>query len=282
MVAHLAVYRRRQAIAHLGVGWQAATCQSGVETGGESLYGGTLLAPVALHTRLYARILARLTEPERQVLQLRLDMIQTQTVGQWSVEELRFAGNLQLLVGPLRLKRAHIVQPVGQLYQQRAHVGVYALEQLPEIVNLLALVVIGFRTFGYHIHQGGYFGAEAAGDVGQRVRRILHHIVQQGGGHHPGILLQVHTHNAGHRQRMQNIRFARLAALQAVGAAGKLVSLMHQTHPLSVEPLLKLCIQLIAALFYQFVVIHTSAMLQENTIKRKVSTIPLKKQNSCR
>ena len=59
---------------------------------------------------------------EGEVLQFRLYLIETQTVGQRGIDVKRLAGNLVLLVGRLRLQRAHVVKAVANLDEDDADV----------------------------------------------------------------------------------------------------------------------------------------------------------------
>ena len=82
---------------------------------------------VALHLGVFqflldAGILLRMFVLEREVLQLRLHLVESQTISQRGVDVQRLTGNLVLFVGRLRFQRAHIVQTVANLDEDDADV----------------------------------------------------------------------------------------------------------------------------------------------------------------
>ena len=73
---------------------------------------------------------------ERKVLQLGLDLVQTETVCQRSIDVHGLAGNLVLLVGRLRSECAHVVQTVAYLNKYDAYVVAHGEQELLEVLGL--------------------------------------------------------------------------------------------------------------------------------------------------
>ena len=73
---------------------------------------------------------------ETQVLELGLDGIQAQAVGQRGIDVERLAGNLVLLVGGHGREGAHVVKAVGHLDEHDAHVFGHGEKQLAEVLGL--------------------------------------------------------------------------------------------------------------------------------------------------
>ena len=254
-VMHLTRHRAGQAVAHLGVGLYATFTQRRIHRSRKSLNACALGVFVTAHLLVDDGIVTRLTEPERQVFQLRLDVIESKSVSQGSIEIVRFAGYLQLLVGTLCLQGAHVMEPVGELDEQSPHICMYTLQNLTEIIDLLALVILLLGTFRNHVHKGAHIIAETAADITHGVRSILHHIMQQSRRHHVRVEFQVDAYNRRHRQRMQDIWFARLAALQAVRLTGKLKGSAYQLKIFCRETLRKPVMQFIPLFVHYPVVI---------------------------
>ena len=64
----------------------------------------------------------RLEVLQRQVLQLRLDLVEPEPVGERREQLLRFGGDAELLLGRHGAQRPHVVETVGELDQDDAHV----------------------------------------------------------------------------------------------------------------------------------------------------------------
>ena len=81
----------------------------------------------------------------------------------------------------MKMQRAHIVQPVGELDQQHANIFRHRQDQLAEIFRLLGLVGLQFdaRQFGDAVDQPRDVRAEQFLDVFQRGQRVLDRVMQQ-------------------------------------------------------------------------------------------------------
>ena len=126
---------------------------------------------------------------QAQVLELGFDVVEAQTVGQRRVHEQRLRGDLLLLVGPHVLQGPHVVQAVGELDQNDAHVVAQGEQHLPEILRLGAGPRLEHAAhFRQPIDDDALLDPEHLLDVVQGHRRVLHRVVQQ------------RTHNAGRAQ----------------------------------------------------------------------------------
>ena len=77
--------------------------------------------------------------------------------------------------------RAHVVQPIGQLDEDHAHVLGHGQEHLADVLGLPLLVAMRaeLRQLGDAVHQPGHLRPEALLDVLQRVLRVLRDVVQE-------------------------------------------------------------------------------------------------------
>ena len=96
-------------------------------------------------TRLLDRLEQRCMPPrvqilEGQLLQLAVNLVQTQSMGNRCVNLQRFQGDAAGLDGSHRLHRAHIVQTVGQLDQDHAHIARHRQQHLAKRFGLRLLL----------------------------------------------------------------------------------------------------------------------------------------------
>ena len=82
-------------------------------------------------------IYLRLHITERQILQLPLDRINTQTVSQRRIDLHRLARNRLLLMHRHKLHRPHIMQPVGQFYHNYTDILSHCQKHLTVVFDLL-------------------------------------------------------------------------------------------------------------------------------------------------
>ena len=130
------------------------------------------------------------------------------------------------------LDGAAVVQAVGQLDQDHARVVVQREEDPLEILRLeapgaevLVLVVQDVLDLGQTVHEAGDLVAEAVAEVVHRIVRILHDVVQEGGGN--GLVSQadvVHD-DLGHRDGVEHVRLPAAAADILMGLVRKRVGL---------------------------------------------------------
>ena len=141
-----------------------------------------------------------------------------------SVEVVGLAGNLHLLIRAHTVKCAHVMQTVGQFYEQCTDIIVQRVEHLFVVVNLARRCgVVLFLLFGDHIDQEGHITAETLLDILNGIWCILHHIVQEGRDDGVCTQTQLLGNNLGNRHRMHYIWLTRLATLLLMSLARQLV-----------------------------------------------------------
>ena len=139
------------------------------------------LLPLLLDLLHQIIIKLRLQVPEAQVLQLPLDIGNTQAVGKGRIHLDGFLGNALLLFFLDEFQGAHVVQPVSQLNHDYPDVLGHGQKQLAVILRLLLLpgLVLDFPQLGDAINQHRHLGAENILHLGLRISRILHHIMEK-------------------------------------------------------------------------------------------------------
>ncbi len=166
---------------------------------------------------------------EAQVLQLALEQVQAQAVGQGRVDVHGLLGDAALLVGLLEIKGAHVVQAVGQLDHQHAHVMAHGQDHLADVLGLRLFLVLedDHADLGDTVHDVGHIFAELVVDLFDGGAGVLHRIVQQARRHRG--LVETHVgQGIGHGQRMGQIGLARKARLPRVGCGGEHIGLLDQ------------------------------------------------------
>ncbi len=159
---------------------------------------------------------------EREVLQLPLDLPDTQALGERGVDLQRLARDALLLLGLEGAQGAHVVQAVGELDEDDADVVGHRQEHLPDVLGLLLLVAVGAELgqLGDAVHEVGDLGPEAVLDVGEAVLGVLGDVVEEGGrdGHWVDAEL---GEDLGGRDGVRHVRVARCAHLAAVRLHGQ-------------------------------------------------------------
>ena len=124
---------------------------------------------------------------KRQLLQLAIDLVQSQPVCDRRIDVQRFPGDALAFGRCHRLHRAHIVQTVGQLDQDDADIARHCQQHLAEILGLrfhfggeLQLV-----QFGQTVDQFCRWRLEARDQLGLGNAAVFHRVVHQRG--HDGL-----------------------------------------------------------------------------------------------
>ena len=152
---------------------------------------------------------------EGQVLELPLDRVHTQPVGQRGVDLEGLAGDPLLLLLPQEAERAHVVQPVGELDHQHPDVLGHRDDHLADGLGLRGLAVLDLVELGDAVDEHGDLFAEVASQVRDRVRRVLDGVVQERGAQGR----RRHTElgqDGGDRERVRDVRVTALAELAGV------------------------------------------------------------------
>ena len=154
----------------------------------------------------------RVQHLEAQFLKLGLDGVHTEPVGERRVHVKGFA---RFLLGAGRLDVppcAGIVDTVGQLDDEHAHVAAHRDDHLADGLGLSGIAVFHLGELGDTVHQTGHRVAEFRAALVQRVVGVLDGVVQQTGGDHQRPHAQV-GENLRHRKRVDDVRLAGFAAL---------------------------------------------------------------------
>ena len=190
------------------------------------------LAPVAARRLDRARedaVAHRVQVLERQVLQFEVERVQTEAVGDRRVDVERFVRDALAVRRRHRVQRAHVVQAVGELDQDDAHVARHREQHLAEALRLdffagRELDLVELRHAVDHV---GHRLAERRLELGLGDGGVLHHVVQQRGGKSLRVEPPLRE-DAGDRERMRDVRFARLAELSAVCGFRELERARHE------------------------------------------------------
>jgi hypothetical protein len=183
---------------------------------------GDDLREVALAPRLVVRdevddlvVHLGLHRREREVLELPLDRVHAEPVGQRRVDVEGLASDAVLLVGTQRAERTHVVEPVGELDDQDADVAAHRDDHLADRLRLGVLPELDLVQLRDAVDHRGDLRAELGGELLHRVRRVLHGVVEQrraqGGLGHAEL-----GEDRRDRQRVRDVRVAGLAGLAGV------------------------------------------------------------------
>jgi hypothetical protein len=161
---------------------------------------------------------------EAQVLELVVERVQPQAIGDRRVDVERLAGDALLLLRRHGIERAHVVQPVGELDEDDAHVARHREQHLAEVLRLRVLqrLELDALDLGDAVHQLGHLLAEALGDLALGGRRVLDHVVQQCRHQRLGIQVPL-GEDLGDREGMRDVRLAALPVLAGVRGARDVV-----------------------------------------------------------
>ena len=161
---------------------------------------------------------------EGEVLELLLELLHPEPVGQRGVDVERLLGDALLLGERHRGDRAHVVQPVGQLDDEHAQVARHGDQHLAHRRGLLGLarVELDALELGDPVDDRGDLVAEVGLHVGERDLGVLDGIVQEGGG--DGDLVEADVgDDAGDGERVVDVALTARAQLAAVRLGGHLV-----------------------------------------------------------
>ena len=206
------------------------SCSSRVRTALDDLFEVALALPRVLqHHRLDLGVALRVQHREREVLELPLDVLHAEPVRERRVDVERFLRDPLLLGLGQRRDRAHVVQPVGELDQQDAHVLRHRDEHLAHRRGLLRLLGVELEPveLGDAVDDRGDVGTERVVEVGERHRRVLDRVVQQRARERDVVEAEIGEDHR-HAERVRDVRVARAADLVAVRVAGDLVGVLDQ------------------------------------------------------
>ena len=151
---------------------------------------------------------------KRQVLELRFEPINTESMCDRRVNFHRLARDLLLAFGGEMVERAHVMQAVGELDQHDANVVRHRDDHLAEILGLLFLAALkrDLRDLRHAVHELRDLWTKVCLHLGQRRMRIFDDVVQKAGDDRRHVELELRDN---HRdvERMSDVRLARFALL---------------------------------------------------------------------
>ena len=187
-----------------------------------------LVAARALQFALEHLVAVRVQRAKPEILELELDRVQAEALGDRRVDLQRLARDAPPLDRRHDAERAHVVHAVGELDHDDADVAHHRQQHLAEALRLrlLAVLELDLIELADAVDELGDDLAEDRGDLGLGGRRVLDHVVQDGGDQRVGIQLQV-GEDVGDRDRMSDVGLARDALLALVLFGAEFVRFAH-------------------------------------------------------
>ena len=208
------------------------------------------LGPLLVHRLRQVSVGDRLQVAKTEVLKLPLDLPDPQPVRQRRKDLQRLARNPPPLVLGVALQRPHIVDPVRQLDQHHPDVFHHRQEHLAQALGLLIRHAVPHLAqlldavqLRHAVYQLGNVLVEILLQVGNRVSRVLHHVVQKRRRQRIRVQLQFRQ-DARHVNRVQDIRLAGHARLLAMRVARDQISPQNPQSIVRAEVTGQLAIQL--------------------------------------
>ena len=214
LVTHLAIDAVQGFFTALNFGADSRRCQSLLDRLHNLADDFTAIAARCAHRFRDRPVAQREHMRKRQILQFAINIIETQPVGDGNVHLHRLARNPTTLVDGHCIERAHIVQSVGELHENDAHIARHGQQHLAKIFCLLLNLTLKFDLveFRQAIDKRRHRRAEALNQFVFANILILHHIMQQ--GRHDRLCIELpFGANFGNGNRMRNIRLARFTNL---------------------------------------------------------------------
>ena len=188
--------------------------QEALHLGDELLDVGVPLGGPGAQQLLDLGVARRVEDGEAAVLQLVLDALHPQTMGQGGVDLQGLGGDTGLLLGGQGVQGADVVEAVGQLDQEHPHVASHGDDHLADRGSLRLLEVREPDPVehGHAVDEVGHGVAEAGPHLVERQVGVLQGVVEQSRRHRPGIEA-VPGEDAGHGQRVGDVGVAGAAQL---------------------------------------------------------------------
>ena len=161
---------------------------------------------------------------EGQFLQLAIDVVEPQAIGDRGVDFECLGGDAAALVRSHGIERAHVVQPIRELDEDDAHVTRHGQQHFAEVFRLRFLVRAEFDLveLGDAIDQIGGGFAEAVDDFEFGDRGVVHDVMEEGGDQRLRVELPARQ-NLGHRDRVGDVGLAAFAELPKVGLGAEAI-----------------------------------------------------------
>ena len=169
---------------------------------------------------------------ERQVLELLAHLVHAHAAGERRIDVERLLGDAACRDSTgHEIERAHVVEAVGELDQQHAHIRRDREQELAQIFGLLGLAgdEVELLQLGQAVDQRTDFRTEFLVDFGFRCGGVFDGVVEQ--CRHDGRIVELKVgQDRGDFERVREIRIARGAGLRAVR--------LHRVHVSAVEQVL--------------------------------------------
>ncbi len=164
-----------------------------------------------------------------QVVEFLAHRMHAHAAGERRVDFQRLLGDTPARVDRHVVERAHVVQPVGELDEEHAHVGGDRQQKFAQVFRLLGFLgdQVELFEFGQSIDQRADVGSEQAVDLGAGGCGILNGVMQKRGGDGGVVELEV-GQDGGHLDRVGKVRVARGAPLLAMRLHGVDIGAVEQ------------------------------------------------------
>ena len=174
-------------------------------------------------------VLARVQGGEGEVLQLPLDRVDSQPVGQRRVDLQRLARLRHLLLLGQGAQGAHVVQAVGQLDQDHPDVGGHRHHHLAVVLGLALVAALEGDPgqLGHPVDELGDLLAELDADLLEAGAGVLDRVVQQRRAERLGVEAHAGT-DLGHADGVGDELVAGTAQLVGVAVAGEVEGTGHR------------------------------------------------------
>ena len=227
---HLAPKAERAAIVNVHASLDTGSRQCFRYLAAESFQIIFVCLDMTFNERRNLLVLVGTAESEREVLQFCLNVVETETVGERSIEIVGLPGDLHLLFGLHRCQSAHVVESVGKFHKDGTDVVLHRVKQLTVIVKLLRQFIIMGGFLGDDLYKKSHVIAETLANILDCVRSVLHNIMQETGDYRIGTKHQLFSRYIRHCYRMKYIRFAGLALLRGMSLTRQLESGVNTFH----------------------------------------------------
>jgi hypothetical protein len=144
---------------------------------------------------------------EHHVVEVALEGLDAEPVAERNQHVEGGGGDPGAARGGAGIERAHVVQPVGELDHQNPDVLAGRDDHLADGLALGRLAVERFVELGHAVDQVGHLGTEVAVQRLERVARVLHRVVQQGGDQGRRVHAELGA-DLGDGQGMRDVRIA--------------------------------------------------------------------------
>ena len=158
-------------------------------------------------------------------------MIQPQAVRDRDINVQGFRRNAPALVGAHDAQGTEVVDAVGELYQNDAHVAAHREQHLAETFGLGDFVggELEFVEFTHPVHDFGDFDAELLGHFDFGDPRVFQDVVHESGADCGGIKVPL-GEDRRYGERVRNVGFARLTELPEVRVIGVAEGALNAFH----------------------------------------------------